>query len=120
MGCRYIFVGHNHAAVSMVDKNKGFYSQKAWLIATVNRKKAADVYKEFNKTATLVVLPAFNDLITGMPVNEVLERSEHLSPLFRSGVFDYKRAKVYSLRGEILGTPASLKMKKGSKAGILT
>ncbi|MCW6160017.1 MAG: metallophosphoesterase [Candidatus Micrarchaeales archaeon] len=108
MLCGYIFAGHNHAAISMMDRNKGFYSQKAWLIANINKRKAAEVYKEFNKDAKLVILPAFNDLITGMPVNEVVEKSEHLSPLFRNDVFDYKKAKVYSLRGEMVGTPATI------------
>lgn len=109
MKCRYIFVGHNHAAVSMMDKNRGFYSQKAWLVSSINKRKAEAVYKEFSKEVKLVVLPAFNDLITGMPVNEVLERNEHLSPLFRNEVFNYKGSKVYSLRGEIIGSPATIK-----------
>ncbi len=108
MMCRYIFAGHNHAAISMIDRNRGFYSQKAWLIANINKKKAAEIYKKFNEDAKLVVLPAFNDLITGMPVNEVLEESDHLSPLFRNGVFEYRKAKVYSLRGELVGTPATI------------
>lgn len=114
---KYVFVGHNHAAVSMVDKNKGFYSQKAWLIASLNKSKAAETYKKFNNDVKLVVLPAFNDLITGMPVNEVLEKNEHLSPLFRNGVFVYGKAKIYSLRGEIIGTPSSVKTEKKKREG---
>lgn len=118
MKCRYLFVGHNHAAVSMTDRNMGFYSQKAWLIANL-KKKTLERYPDCNKNIRLVVLPAFNDLITGMPVNEVFE--ENLSPLFRNGVFDYKGAKVYSLRGELVGTPATIKpacaKKKRGKRG---
>ena len=106
---KFIFVGHNHAAVSMKDKNGATYTQKAWLVAKINKKNAAKQYKRFNEEVQLVVLPAFNDLITGMPVNEAVD--ENLSPLFRNGVFDYKKARVYSIRGELVGTPSSLKTK---------
>ena len=107
MRCAYIFAGHNHVAVSFVDKNRGFYNQKAWLVSELNRKAALEKYPNVNKEIKLVVMPAFNDLIIGMPVNEVYD--ENLSPLFRNNIFDYNKGKIYSLRGEPAGTPGSLK-----------
>ncbi len=111
MRSKMLFAGHNHIAISMRDKNKGFYGQKAWLVSKVNAKNASERYPKLNKKINLVVLPAFNDLILGMPVNEALD--ENLSPLFRNKVFDYKNAKVFSLRGEPVGTPS--RIEKNSK-----
>lgn len=107
MKCNYIFAGHNHSAVRIMDRNKGVYAEKAWLLAKLDKLGAKGRYPEANPGIRLVVLPAFNDLITGMPVNEVKD-NEHLSPLFRNKIFDYGKAEVFSLRGERLGTPDSL------------
>lgn len=115
MTAKYILAGHNHVAVSFLDKNKAFYTQKAWLVAPINARKAKEKYNSFNKNAKLVVLPAFNDLIIGMPVNEVYK--DNLSPLFRNGIFDYKKAKVYSLRGELLGETSKIKRVKRFSGG---
>ncbi len=107
MKCDYLFAGHNHSAVRIVDKNRGVYAEKAWLISKLGRIAAKERYPGANPGIRLVVLPAFNDLITGMPVNEVKD-DEHLSPLFRNKVFDYGKSEVFSLRGERIGTPDSL------------
>ncbi len=109
-----IFVGHNHAAVSMTDSNGARYAQKAWLVAGIDSKEAQARYAKPNPKARLVVMPAFNDLIVGMPVNEV--KGDNLSPLFRNGVFDYWGAKVYSMRGELLGTAEGLAKRYGGSS----
>ncbi len=111
MGADYILAGHNHVAISIMDKQGGLYVQKGWLIAKVKKKKAAEKYREFNKDAKLVVMPAFNDLITGMPVNEK-RHEDNLSPLFRNEIFDYKNAEIYSLHGDLVGTPRTMKSVK--------
>lgn len=107
MKSKYIFVGHNHIAVSLKDSNSAYYNQKAWLVARFNLKKGIERYPKANKKITLVVLPAFNDLIVGMPVSKSVEGN--LSPLFRNGIFNYSGAKIYSLRGDIIGTPSKIK-----------
>jgi len=103
---RWIMAGHNHMAVRITDSNKGTYFEKAWLFSKPNLKKALKKYPNMNKKVELVVLPAFNDLIMGTPANESI--NDNLSPLFRSGVFDYKNGVLFSLMGDILGTPKSL------------
>ncbi len=110
MRCDYIFAGHNHIAVSIQDKGRGYYSQKGWLVATLNKKGSAQRYPKANPSVKLVVLPAFNDLILGMPANEAME--DNLSPLFRNKIFDYGSAKLYGLSGQPIGTPKSLQQKK--------
>ncbi len=107
---KYLIAGHNHVAISFRDKNGAYYTQKAWLVSSFSAKRGIERYPDANKKIKLVVLPAFNDLIVGTPVNEVAE--ENLSPLFRNNIFNYGLSKVYSLGGEPLGTAAGLRKKR--------
>lgn len=105
----YMIVAHNHIAVSFKDEKGTFYNQKAWLVASVDAEGASKRYKSVNSSIKLVVMPAFNDLITGRAVNEV--EGTHINPLFRNRIFDYANATVYSMDGSVLGTPSSLSKK---------
>ena len=105
----YIIVAHNHVAVSFKDEMGALYNQKAWLVASLDAVGAAKRYKSFNPGAKLIVMPAFNDLITGRAVNEI--EDTHINPLFRNGIFNYGNATVYAMDGSVLGTPSSLHRK---------
>lgn len=107
MKADYILAGHNHIAVSLKDKNGAYYNQKAWLVSKFSKKSGLERYPEANAKITLVVLPAFNDLIVGMPVGKSVE--DNLSPLFRNKIFNYASAKIYSLHGDLIGTPSRIK-----------
>jgi len=108
MKSKFIFAGHNHIAIGLKDKSGAYYNQKAWMIAKFNRKYGLEKYPGANSKVQLVVLPAFNDLIIGMPVGK-LPQSENLSPLFRNNVFSYRSASIYSLRGEPVGKVSGVK-----------
>ena len=108
MKSKFLFAGHNHIAIGLRDKSGAYYNQKAWLVAKFVRKYGLEKYPDANKKIQLVVLPAFNDLIMGMPIGK-LPREENLSPLFRNRIFDYDGAKIYSLGGDIVGTPSKMK-----------
>lgn len=111
MRCRFIFAGHNHTAIRIKDRRGAVYTQKAWLIAALDREISRGRYVDPNSTIRLVILPAFNDLILGMPISP--NRAENLSPLLRNGVFNYANAQVYSTRGELVGTPESMAVRGG-------
>ncbi len=102
----YIVVAHNHVAISFKDEKGASYSHKAWLVAKVDHDGAGKRYEKFNMNAKLIVMPAFNDLITGRAVNEF--EGTHINPLFRNRIFDYENADIYSMDGSVLGTPSSL------------
>ena len=104
-----IITAHNHIAVMLFDRNDALYREKAWLIAPIEKRSAAKFYKT-PKAKKLVVVPAYNDLILGMPVNK-MSRKENINPLLRNGVFEYKNAEIYTLGGESLGTVGRLKAK---------
>ena len=106
MRCRFIFAGHNHTAIRIRDIRGAVYTQKAWLVASLDSEIAIGRYANVNPAIRLVILPAFNDLILGMPISP--NRAENLSPLLRNGVFNYATAQVYSTRGELVGTTGSI------------
>ncbi len=100
----YLIAAHNHIAMSFGADRE---SHKAWLVANLNYKNASEVFDKVNKNIKLIVMPAFNDLITGMPVNEV--REKNISPLFRNHIFDYDNSAIYSMEGTLVGTPDSIR-----------
>ncbi len=104
---RYIITAHNHIAVSMRDRNGAFYMEKAWLMAPPTLSKARKRYPGF-RASRLVVMPAYNDLIMGMPVNELSSDRENISPLFRNRIFSHAKAYVYTLRGDYVGKVGEL------------
>jgi len=56
------------------------------------------------------VMPAFNDLRAGQPVNEA--RGRLLGPLFRNGLVDVLAAKVYLIDGTFLGPVRDLLVRR--------
>jgi len=104
-----IITAHNHVTVALLDKNNAFYKEKAWFVAPIQKGCAAKFYKT-PKARKLIVMPAYNDLILGTPVNK-MSRKENINPLLRNGVFEYKKAEIYTLGGELLGTVGHLKAK---------
>jgi metallophosphoesterase superfamily enzyme len=62
---------------------------------------AKKIYEDYNKKAQLVVAPAANNLLGGRIISG--DREER-SPVFRQGVFDFRKSKAYSTDGRLLGT----------------
>lgn len=102
-----IITGHNHIAVRITDNNNGVYYEKAWLISKIKQKTASKFYTN-PKSKRLVVMPAFNPLITGTAVGSERKEKENINPLFRNSVFDYTSSDVYSLEGTYMGKVKSL------------
>ena len=106
MGSKYLITAHNHAAVSIKDANKHVYLIKAWLISGINPEAASVRYNQFNPGIKMVVMPAYNDMILGSPVNSGWRRP--LGPLLSNHIFDTDTASIYSLAGDYLGTVSEL------------
>jgi len=98
MLCDYLITAHSHTAVRITDRKGAVYEEKAWVIAGVEKPAAERDYTHFNKRIKLVVAPAFNDMIIGTLVEGLKTHNQ----LFRSGLFDYGSAKVYTLDGSVV------------------
>lgn len=96
----YIVTAHNHAAVSFTDSNGAIYREKAWMISGVNPKNASGRYSSFNMSSRLVMMPAFNDLILGMEARSM--KDKNTSPLLSNRIFNYRKADVYTLNGDMV------------------
>ncbi|MEM3841174.1 MAG: metallophosphoesterase [Candidatus Micrarchaeaceae archaeon] len=109
MKSNFLITAHNHAAVLVKDLEGRQYTSKVWLIADIDQEEASKRYKKFNSGMKMVIMPAYNDMITGTPVNSV--GYSGLGPLLANKVFDIESSAVYSLAGEYLGTVSELKNK---------
>lgn len=90
----YLIIAHSH--VAMPTENG---LEKVWLVAKLGE-GVENKYKKYNKRIRLVVMPAFNELITGRGLG--LETKDY-TPLLRSDIFNFEGAGVYSLSGSLFG-----------------
>lgn len=109
-----IVMGHLHPMVSLRTDVGSLVKHPAWLMLRGSRKLLAqhlsNKLKKPLKAAgriELIVLPAFNPLLTGISVNS-LSPKEKLWPLMASKAFQLKEAEVILLNGERLGTVEQL------------
>ena len=104
MGSEKLVMAHIHPSVVMVDSIGTRTNEKCWLRARLVRERALERYDACPKE--LVVVPAFNPLLTGTPVNSA--GGVQLGPLFKNGFVDEDSFDVYLLNGTKLGRPKRL------------
>jgi len=118
--CDHLFTAHVHPTVEFVDDFGFRLVEKVWAKGRLDPKIMAKKYalgparikKEkfaFGKMET-VVFPAFNPIISGMPLNSKRGRGErYLGPLMKSGALKPQKMEAYMLDGTPLGNIAKLK-----------
>ncbi|MEM0328841.1 MAG: metallophosphoesterase [Nitrososphaerota archaeon] len=100
-----IVMGHLHPVVSLRTDIGSIISRKVWLYASGDKKMLAEklgVSSRRRGRIDLIVMPAFNPIVSGLSVNSLQPR-ERLWPLVRSGAFDLDKAEAITLEGERLG-----------------
>jgi hypothetical protein len=99
MRARYLVVSHGHFALM-----KGYKTEKVWFVSKIaNGVKKR--YERYNKKENLIVMPPFNELITGSALST--ETKGHLLVL-KNDIFSFDKGKVYDLRSNYLGTIAKI------------
>ncbi len=100
----YIILGHNHPCIEFRDELGRSTKESAWLRAKLRR----DFLEQLGlqKSPQIIVMPAFNELISGTPLNS---SEELLGPLFRRKFIDVENARVYLLDGTLLGRVKKLR-----------
>lgn len=101
-----LVMGHVHPSVLMVDSLGTRTNEKCWVRAKFRRKRVLGRFGSCPKE--LVIVPAFNPLLTGTPIN--VEGGTRLGPLLRNDMVDTSSYRVYLLDGSNLGRP---RMQKG-------
>lgn len=111
MGGSKLVIGHVHPAVMFVDSLGTRSTEKCWLRATLDRGKVLERYDSCPEE--LVVVPSFNPLLTGTPVNA--PGGVRLGPLFRNALVDESSYRAYLLDGANLGRPPTIAAKQRRK-----
>ena len=123
-----IVMGHNHPAVQLNTPLGVRITRRAWVRGSLDPVRLAEAVLGFEKVKVeedplatfeaafdtvirspqMVIMPTFNDLLGGLPVNAETPKSL-LGPLFRSGAVDVNDFDVYLLDGAFLGKISFLK-----------
>lgn len=113
---RAIAAAHTHAAVALQDALGRVAKEPCWARVRVNPEKWRDRYGTDGRPE-LLLIPPFNELCTGVPLNV----SGGLGPLLRDGFVDLGAAEVFLLEGIHLGTVRSLEVAvdEGQRARLL-
>lgn len=101
----YLIMSHIHPSVEFKDK-LGYRSlEKCWVRGGLNKEKFREKYgKKKIKLTRFIIVPAFNSLISGNPINKRLEKNEeYISPLIRNGFLRWDKSRVFLLDGTDLG-----------------
>jgi len=101
MACPNVVMGHDHPTVLFLDELGQRHFYPCWLKAKLVPSRAKDRYKGIRSGGTGLVMPAFDDLGSGTPVN--LQNVKLLGPLLSSGVIDLATATVHLVDGTFLG-----------------
>ena len=99
---RVLVMGHIHPSVLLVDSLGGKSNEKCWVRARLSKEKAAERYDSCPKE--LIVVPAFNPLLTGTPINR--RTGLMLGPIFRNQLVIPETVHAHLLDGTDLGLPA--------------
>lgn len=107
MACPRIVLSHNHPTVLLRDEVGGRHKEPCWVRATFTE-AARDEYPDLPDDARLVLVPAFNPLLGGTPLNG-REGEPLLGPLFGNDLVDVDEARIWTLDGVDLGTVDNLR-----------
>jgi putative SbcD/Mre11-related phosphoesterase len=117
-----VMMGHNHPTVLLNTPLGIRISRRVWVRGKINPESLAkaflgqdnvkskddvlnkfiEFYKLEPKTPELMIMPTFNDLLGGLPVNSDSPKSL-LGPLFRSNIINVEGFDVYLLDGSYMG-----------------
>lgn len=100
MGSKILVWGHLHPCIKVLDRMGSAVTMKCWLKGGVHPEAVAKRYRKV-KVEESIVMPSFNHLLVGGPVNEKNESS--LSPMTRSGFIVLDEQRAYTLDGVDLG-----------------
>lgn len=108
MAADKVVMAHVHPAVLMVDSLGTRSTEKCWARARFSKARVKERYRSCPKQ--LVIVPAFNPLLTGTPVNA--GKDSIIGPLFKNALVDLRSMEVHLLDGTFIDRPAGLSKPK--------
>jgi putative SbcD/Mre11-related phosphoesterase len=105
MQAKYFLMSHSHPQVEFRDRLGYTWRERIWIRTSMDIKKIREKYPGAGKLPELIVMPAFNPLSGGIPVNRKKKPGEkekqHISPILKSAKM--RTAKIFLLDGTYLG-----------------
>jgi len=101
MECDKIVMGHIHPSVMLLDSLGSKSNEKCWVRGRLRKRLVLEKYDMC--PGELIVVPAFNPLLTGTPINRAA--GSRLGPLFRNNLVKESTLRTYLLDGTNLGLP---------------
>lgn len=99
--CPVLVLGHDHLVVELRDEVGGRQRERAWVRTRLDRDRLpARLRKHARREVEVIVAPAFNGLLGGVPVNG---GGGFMGPLLRCGAVDMAGGEVHLLDGTYLG-----------------
>jgi putative SbcD/Mre11-related phosphoesterase len=104
MAASSVVMAHVHPALLMVDSLGTRSTEKCWVRAGLSREKVGERYSSCPRQ--LIVVPAFNPLLTGTPVNS--DAVSIIGPFFKNGLVDVASMKAHLLDGTYIDRPTTV------------
>jgi len=102
--CDYLIISHTHPVLQFTDKFGYRIIESVWVKGKIDQEKIKKRYK-VKKTGKLqvIIMPAFNRLLGGTPINMKKTSDELLGPLIKNDFVDMDNSELYLLNGTYLG-----------------
>jgi len=102
--CNNLIISHTHPTIHFEDDFGYRIVEPIWIKSKIDQEKIKQRYK-VKKTGKLevIIIPAFNRLLGGTPVNVKTTSDELLGPLLKNDFIDMSDAELYLLDGTYLG-----------------
>ena len=103
MSCDYLIISHTHPTIQFTDKFGYRIVEPVWIKSRIDQEKVRERYKVNPGKLEVIIMPAFNHLLGGTPVNVKTTSDELLGPLLKNDFVDMETAEIYLLDGTFLG-----------------
>ncbi|VVC72027.1 Uncharacterised protein [uncultured archaeon] len=103
-----LVIGHVHPSIDAVNERGERTVERAWVVAEADERALLAKFPSANPGIRLVVMPAFNPLVGGTPLNR-RGKAGLAGPVLSSGIFKWTDGEIFLLDGTGLGSISSVK-----------
>jgi hypothetical protein len=104
LSCDFLISGHTHPIIQFTDKFGYRIIEPVWIKNRIDKEKIKEKYK-IDRIGKLefIIMPAFNRLLGGTPINVKRNNDELLGPLLKNNFVNMDKSEIYLLDGTYLG-----------------
>jgi metallophosphoesterase superfamily enzyme len=106
MECDNVVIAHEHPTIQFIETLGERDTRPSWARAKFILEATKKYYPD--SKPELIILPAFNDILGGTPLNE--KDAKFLSPVLTNKLVDMNEASIYLLDGTFLGMLKDLRV----------